>query len=180
MARHLPLVPLLVTALALPAWALLSGEYRSADQIAKARNLLIVRYPQQPPNMEHLIGMGGLIDYRVEVLRVLAGTGAEPGKEAEVSTTTCLRPGARYLLAGEEAKRGGKPLLLFHWSLGVVEIPDEFNLNTLAGKPVKEQVTAILKARAAQLDRVLESLRTEKERLDKALAGDKAPPRKAD
>jgi len=172
MRCHLALVPLVLAALALPAWALLMGVYRSADHIARARNLLVVQVPEPPPNTVPLLGKDGVIDCRVEVLKVLAGSGAEAGKDAVVSTLARLRPGARYLLAGEEAGRAGKPWLLFHWHLGVTEIPDSFDLKTLEEKPVKDQVALILKARVDELDRRLESLRAEKQSMEKALAAD--------
>ncbi len=163
-----------------PAFALVRGKFRSVRQIASAENLLIVRAPHRDPLTYPLRGFDGVMDFEVEVLSVLRGAqrAGRPREVSEsrpagsrslrtvVSTTTVLKPGARYLLAGRPASRGGKPWLLFHWALGLVEIPRDFSLSSLKHKTPEDQVLAILRARRAAVHHQIRALQQEKELLD--------------
>ena len=149
-----------------PATAIISGRFRSVDEIASADNLLIIQVPNVVQRMQ---GLDGVMDYEVEVLSVLRGPKPADPRHTVISTTTVLKPGSRYLLAGKPASRGGKPWLLFHWSLGVVEIPPEFRLASVSEQPAKDQVTAILYARRATVMREMKALQEEKGHLDRVL-----------
>ena len=149
-----------------PATAIISGRFRSVDEIATADNLLIIRVPNV---VQPIQGLDGVMDYEVEVLSVLRGPKPTDPRHTVISTTSVLKPGSRYLLAGKPASRGGKPWLLFHWTLGVVEIPSKFRLSSLVQQSIKDQVTAILRARRAAVIREMKVLQEEKGHLDRVL-----------
>lgn len=149
-----------------PAYAILDGRFRTVDEIATADNLLIIQVPNV---VQPIHGLDGVMDYEVEVLSVLRGPKPTDPRHTVISTTTVLKPGSRYLLAGKPASRGGKPWLLFHWTLGVVEIPSRFRLSSLVQPSIKDQVTAILNARRAAVMREMKALKGEKGHLDKVL-----------
>jgi hypothetical protein len=172
---------LLVVLVLLPcssALALLHGQFRSIGEIAAAENLLIVEAVSPPPGLRFIEERDGVRNHLVKVLKVLNGPQPEDRDATRISTTSELMPGARYLLAGGGATRNGKPWLLFHFDLGVVRIPDSFNLRTLEGKSVKEQVAAILAARRPEAQRELRRLTEENRLLDTALS-EKKPSGKA-
>jgi hypothetical protein len=164
-----------------PVLAILGGRFRNVDEMVAADNLLIVRVP--PDVVEPVPGIDNVRDYEVEVLSLLRmlqldepphdadrdfGSGPPDGKprRVAVSTTTELKRGTRYLLTGKRALRDGKPWLLFHWDLGVIEIPDHFRLSAFRGRTIRQKVAAILLARRAAVQHEMEALRKEKKLLD--------------
>ena len=168
-------IAVLCMALCSSAYALSEGEFRSVGDIVGAKTVLIV---QAPTDCRPLRGLDGVMNYDVTLLKVLRGdVGEELDKEKKrrrvaISTTHPLRPGARYMLAGEDANRDGKPWLLFHYELGVIEIPSQFKLQTLEGEDIEAQVSLILSARRAEVEKQLRDLRREKELLDKSIPKD--------
>lgn len=155
-----------------PALALIRGHFRSVDELGSAHNLVVVRVPDRDPRKRPLAGLDGVMDFQVEVLSVLHGPQPANPRRTVVSTTTVLRPGVRYLLAGQPASRGGKAWLLFDWTLGVIEIPSDFSLPALKGKTPRDQVLAILRARRAAVLRQVRALQKEKRLLDRAISAD--------
>ena len=149
-----------------PATAILSGRFRSIDEIATADNLLIIQVPNV---VQPVQGLDGVMDYEVEVLSVLCGPKPADPRLTVISTTTALKTGSRYLLAGKPASRGGKPWLLFHWTLGVVEIPPKYRLSSVAERPIKDRVNAILRARREAVTREIKALQEEKGHLAKSV-----------
>lgn len=149
----------------LHAW-ILKGRFRSVDEIAAAKNLLIVRVPARDPNLRPLHGIDGVMDFEVEVLSALRGPHRGDRRRVTISTTTELKPGGRYMLAGQPATRNGRPWLLFHWDLGVVELPATFTLASLKGKGTRDQVLTILRARRAAVQREMQALQKEKKLLE--------------
>ena len=170
---------LFVLLLSPSACALVSGAFRSLDDIASATNLLIVQVPTSDADAHPALGEDGVMDYRVAVLKVLKGDIATSKEKTEISTTQRLDPGGRYLLAGMEASRGGKPWFLFHWDQGVIRLPDDLDLSSLKGKDIIPQVAAMLSARRDHLGKEIDKMTQEKQRLDKMLtdrAKDKTAP----
>ena len=149
----------------LHAW-ILKGRFRSVDEIAAAKNLIIVRVPARDPNLRPLRGMDNVMDFEVEALSVLRGSRPDGRRHVTITTTSELKPGGRYLLAGQPATRNGKPWLLFHWDLGVVDLPPTFTLASLKGKGTRDQVLTILRARRAAVQREMQALQKEKKLLE--------------
>jgi hypothetical protein len=152
------------------AYALKSGAFSSLEHISSCENLLIIHVPMtsqaSPPSHD---SHGATLAYTVQVLRDLRGD-HPVGAKMNMSVLQKLTPGSRYLLSGKPATRGGKPWLLFHWQLGVVEIPSTFKLVTLDGKDIPTQITALLGARRAVIAKQLKDLNRENELLDKVIA----------
>ena len=158
-----------VSLLTLSALALLRGAFRSVEDLAGAENLMIVQVSPLYAEVHPLLQKDGIMDYEVTVLKLLNGDVGKADKKTSISTTQKLSPGARYLLAGREAHRNGKPWALFDYDLGVVKLPDDFNLATLNGKDTKAQVAAILSARREELEKEIGALAKEKQQLDAVL-----------
>ena len=67
----------------LHAW-ILKGRFRSVDEIAAAKNLIIVRVPARDPNLRPLRGMDNVMDFETEARRQIpAGRAAgHPQRQA--------------------------------------------------------------------------------------------------
>jgi len=159
-----------VMLLCLSAYAMKTSFFRSLEHMASCENLLIVQVPMSyraspPPYTTH---GPTTLDYNVEVVRDLRGE-RPVGSKVNVSVLRKLSPGSRYLLAGKPAARDGKPWLLFHGGLHVVEIPSTFKLATLEGKNTETQISIVLSARRVELKEQLQELRQEKGFIDRLI-----------
>lgn len=146
------------------AYAIKTGAFRSTNDMADAENVLIVRVPISYSETPPLIQQDDVQDYDVELLGILKGHSGKAGDIIRISTTQALSPGARYLLTGN-----GKPWLLFHWQLGVMRLPEKFNLLMLEGKNPKDKIAAILSARHAEVVLDIRTMEDEKKRIEEVL-----------
>ena len=160
------------------AFALKTGVFRSLEHISSCENLLIIQVPKSyhgvPPSYET---DEPTLAYTVQVVKDLRGE-HPVGEKVAVSVMQKLMPGSQYLLAGKPATRGGKTWLLFHWELGVIEIPSTFNLATLEGKDIPTQITALLSARRNEIKRQMNDLGREEESIGRIIP--KEAPNKPD
>jgi hypothetical protein len=158
-----------VMLLCLSAFALITGGFRSLEDISSCENLLIIQVPKSyqgnPPSYEMA---QPTLAYNVQVVKDLRNEHSG-GEKVAVSVMQKLTPGSRYLLAGKPATRGGKPWLLFHWEIGVVEIPSTLKLSTLEKKDIPAQITAVLSARRKEIERQVRELSNEKESIDRII-----------
>ncbi len=115
----------------------------------------------------------GLYKAEVCIMRTLKG-GKQAGNQI-IATLYPMTPGKRYLLysmGGEVGESGGVPATDFMAvsKLSVVEIPSDFDLKTLDGKELKEQVQSILSRHLFEVERQLAPLLEEKAHLEKMVA----------
>ena len=95
--------------------------------------------------------MDGLYVAEVEVLKTLKG-GSLVGKKTIVTIYT-MKPGATYLLYSMGGLVAGTDFIAVP-ELSVVEIPSNFELAALEGKPPIEQVSTVFSARLDYLERL--------------------------
>lgn len=149
------------------AYPMKGGAFRSLEDLCSCKNLLIIQVPnsyqESPPFYET---ESAIAVYSVQVLKDLRSK-RPVGETVAVSVPDQLRlkPGSRYLMAGKAAGQR----LLFHWQLGVVEIPASFKLSELDGKDIPSQVTALLSTRRNEIQRQLKEQGQEKEAIDNIL-----------
>ena len=118
-----------------------------------------------------LLQEDGVREYEVELIETLKGNPGKAEEKIKISTTEALVPGARYLLTGKPASRNGKPWLLFHWQLGVVRLPENFDLRKLEGKDNGEKIAVVLSARHAEVLSEIRKLEEEKKQIEEVLGG---------
>ena len=148
------------------AYALMSGVFHSTSHMAESENILIVNVPTTYFSTQPQYQEDGVIDYEVELLQILKGNDVKIGENVKISTTQPLTPKTKYLLIGKSSSRNGKPWLLFHWQLGVVKLPDNFNIHILEGKDIKEKITAILSERHTEVMTKIKELENEKQQIE--------------
>jgi hypothetical protein len=116
----------------------------------------------------------GLYKVEVNVIRTLKGD-KQLGKQI-IATIYPMTPGKKYLLSslggGGIGETGGIAATDFMAvpQLSVVEIPSNFDLKTLDGKELKEQMQSIFSRHLYEVEGELAPLIREKELLDKAVA----------
>jgi hypothetical protein len=130
--------------------------------VVKATDILIVRCTN--PDVLGGEKNDGLTLLAVEVLVVIKGE----RKTGEARLGTIGQPmeaGKRYLMAsfgGDVFDTG----FLAQSDQAVVELPADFDLKSLAGKPVVAQAQAVFDARRAQVEKLLHQLQHEKKMLE--------------
>ena len=117
--------------------------------------------------------LDGLYKAEVRIVRTLKGD-KPPGTQI-IATIYPMAPGKRYLLyclGGKIGESGEIPATDFIAAptLSVSEIPSDFDLATLDGKELKEQVQSILSRHLFEVERQLAPLLEEKEHLEKMVA----------
>jgi hypothetical protein len=109
--------------------------------------------------------LNGVTEVRVDVVQVLKGE-RKSGKATLVTIGQPMEKGRRYMMASF----GGSVRdikFLTNYDLGVVEVPATFDLKTLDGKTVAEQVQLVFDARREQVRLRLIELEREKALLEK-------------
>jgi hypothetical protein len=109
--------------------------------------------------------LNGVTEVRVDVVRVLKGD-RKPGKATLVTIGQPMEKGRRYMMASF----GGSVRdiqFLANAELAVVEVPADFDLKTLDGKTVGEQMQLVFDARRERVRIRLIELQREKEALEK-------------
>jgi hypothetical protein len=116
---------------------------------------------------------GGVTTVRVDVVRVLKGnrkTG--PAKLATIGQP--MENGRRYMMASFGGSALGTDFLA-QADLAVVEVPAGFDLKTLDGKTVVEQMQLVFDARREQVRERLIQMEQEKKALEKTVPKPKPP-----
>jgi hypothetical protein len=146
--------------------------FKDAGSIVEyARDIIVADCVSIPTNKPVL--MDDLHKVEVRVIRTLKGD-KQSGNQI-IASVDPMTPGKRYLLyslgvwVGEP---GGIPVTDFLAApkLSVVEIPSDFDLKSLDGKDVKEQVQSIFSRRLFEVERQLAPLLEEKALLEKVTA----------
>jgi len=157
------------------ASAILVSQFHDTDtQIKWSKDIIIADCVSIPTNKSVLVNgklilatvMDGVYDVEINVLRMLKGH-KQPGKQI-IQTIYPMTPGKRYLLCsfggGNETDFMAVP------QLSVVEIPSGFDLSTLDGKELKEQMQSLFSASLLILNWKLAPLLEEKELLEKGIS----------
>lgn len=147
----------------LPCFAIKSMMFNSIDQyIKRADGIWIVktvRRTGQDPEIGPL--------YQVKVLQTLKGDSNERILTV-CSVSRRLISGDRYLVFGFN-KDSTKEVWIDNGNISPVPIPMSFSLNELEGKSLKDKISAVLAARHAELGRLIEKYKEEKNALEQGL-----------
>jgi hypothetical protein len=130
--------------------------------VVKATDILIVRCTN--PDVMGPEKNDGLTLVEVEVLVVIKGE-RKTGKAQLGTIGQPMEAGKRYLMAsfgGDVFDTG----FLAQSDQAVVELPADFDLKSLAGKPVVAQAQAVFDARRARVEKLLHQLQHEKKMLE--------------
>jgi hypothetical protein len=159
------LVPIVaVFLLAAPAPALPVGTFTDTKTFAESATDIVIAEcldPDAAPGPK----LNGVTEVRVDVVQVLKGE-RKPGKATLVTIGQPMEKGRRYMMSSF----GGSVRdikFLTNLDLGVVEVPPTFDLKTLDGKTVAEQVQLVFDARREQVRLRLIELEREKTLLEK-------------
>lgn len=163
--------PLLITALVLavpsPAPAVPLMPFTDAESFTRRATEVVVADCSDP---DVLGGPkdDGLTLVAVDVVRALKGS----RKAGPARLTTIGQPmekGKRYLMVSFGGSALGSDFVA-NADLAVVEVPAGFDLKTLDGKPVAEQMRLVLAARRAEVGARVRRLEAERAALDAAVA----------
>ena len=113
------------------------------------------------------VGPDGISTAEVEVITVLKGS-KKAGK-LRIATIHSVTPGTNYVLASVGGSAYETDFLAIE-ELSVVPIPPDFDLDTLQGKPLKEQVQRVFARRLCDVQRALDPLENERAILERGLA----------
>jgi hypothetical protein len=157
------LAAVVIFATPMTAWAVpLVPPMDTATFVVKSTDILVARCLNSDVK-----GGGkndGLTLIEVEILNVLRGD-RKVGKAKLATIGQPMEKGKTYLLAsfGGGAFDTG---FLAQSDQAVVELPPDFDLQSLAGRKLVEQVQTIFDARRTQLERLIRKLQLEKAALD--------------
>jgi len=164
------------------AFAIIVSTFEDADTLVRrAKDIVVadcVSIPTNRPSLRdgHWVTVelrDGMYKSEVHIVRTLKGD-KRPGNQI-IATIYRMTPRKRYLLyslGGQVGESGGIPGTDFLAvpRLSVVEIPPDFDLKTLEGKELKEQVQCILSRHLFEVEGQLAPLLEEKAHLEKVLA----------
>jgi len=149
-----------------PTWAVPITLFQDTDTyIERARDIVVAECLSVPPSQS---GDDGLYAVEVKVLLVLKGN-RKPGG-LRVATIYPMKPAARYLLTNSGGSALGTDFLALP-ELSVVPVPEDFPLEKLQGKPVKEQLQRIFARQLFDVERQIEPLQEQQAMLAKAIQG---------
>ena len=149
-----------------PSWGVPITLFQDTDTyIRRARDIVIAQCLSVPPGQP---GEDGLYAVEVKVLLVLKGN-RKPG-ELRVATIYPMKPQERYLLTSLGGLALGTDFLALP-QLSVVPVPKDFPLETLEGKPVKEQLQRLFARELFEVERQIEPLQEQQAMLAKAIEG---------
>jgi hypothetical protein len=117
--------------------------------------------------------LNGVTAVDVEVIKVLKGS-RKAGKAKLATIGQPMEKGRRYMMAGFGGSALGTDFLA-QADLAVVEVPARFDLKTLDGKTVPEQMQLVFDARREQVRLRLIQLQQEKTALDRTAPKPKEP-----
>ena len=132
--------------------------------LKRGNDIVIATAISIPTNAPAELG-DGLHLVEVNVLRALKGL-QQPGKQI-VATIYPMTTGRIYLLYSIGGSAGGTDFLAVP-ELSVVEVPPNFDLKQLDGRPLREQIALLFSQRLAQVRRSLSEMEHEKQLLEKA------------
>jgi len=164
------------------AFAIMVGQFLNTDSLIKRANDIVIADCVSIPTNKPVLVNGhwtieifadGLYKVEVNVIRVLKGS--KPTGKQIIATIYPMTPGKEYLLSnsgGSVGETGGAAATDFLAvpELSVIEIPSSFDLKTLDGKQLKEQMQSIFSRHLYEVDRKLAPLLTEQGLLEKAVA----------
>lgn len=131
--------------------------------VKRAQDIVIAKCISDYPDI--ILG-DGLSLVEIDVQKVLKGE-LNKGK-TKIATIYPVYPSQRYLLTNNGGSVGDTKFLAIP-ELSVVKIPSHFNIKTIQGKRLRDQIKLIFSARHDLLRFELKELEKEKELLEKAL-----------
>jgi hypothetical protein len=139
--------------------------------VVKATDILVARCVN--PDVKGGAKNDGLTLVEVEVLVVLKG-GRKVGNTKLATIGQRMEKGQRYLLAGFGGSASDTGFLA-QSDQSVIALPPDFDLQSIAGRVLLEQVQTLFDARRAQVERMLRELQHEKAILDRTARHPTAP-----
>jgi hypothetical protein len=158
------------------ASAILVSGFQDTDTLIKwSKDIIIADCVSIPTNETVVINgkkvqveyMDGIYKVEINVLRTLKGN-KQPGKQIILAIYP-MTPGKRYLLSSYGGGSDGTDFMAVP-QLSVVEIPSTFDLSTLDGRDLKEQIQSLFSASLFILDWKLAPLLEERGLLEKAIS----------
>jgi hypothetical protein len=139
--------------------------------VVKATDILVARCVN--PDVKGVGKDDGLTLVDAEVLVVLKGE-CKVGNTKLATIGQPMEKGQRYLMASFGGSAFGTGFLA-QSDQSVIALPPDFDLQSIAGRVLLEQVQTVFDARRVQLERVLRQLQGEKAILDRTARHPTAP-----
>jgi len=133
--------------------------------LERAKEIIVARCIEAPED-DGVSAVDGLFPVTVDVVANLKGN--RELVHLKVGTIYPMRQGKTYLLTNTGGEAFGTNFLSLG-ELTVVPIPERFDLETLQGKPLKEQVELIFARNLYEVERALEPLQAKERMLRQAL-----------